>query len=434
MNFSQSAIFSVLASFGLLLINLFISIIEARVLGPEEIGRFQVYITTQTYIATICALGIGQSCIYFINALNVNERKVLSTSINSSIFLASLAFVALFIIIIFNNKIFGSDSLASICLFSLGTSAMIINNIFTPVLLAKMEVLKNQIIKYSTRTITLGVLLLCLLLRTGLDVGFLIGLTGITNVVSLILLYYYFKDRFSFRDGIDFSLLGRISLFGLKLSGNNIASITLSSIPVYFLTWFSIGDGLLDVGYYGRANSLLVIGTVISTTIGPLLYSKWSGLDEEKLKQQVRRISLIYIVINILITAFLAIAAPILIKLLYGPQYIASIVILQALSISVIANGIKEICYGVLSSQGQPTRILKNLLIGIILCALLNYIIIPKYGVVGCAVITSLISFVTAGMLVVDITRITRIEIKDFFSLPSKEEIYQLAKHLFKRA
>ena len=58
MNFQQSSILSILGSFGLIFVNMFINVIQSRILGPEEIGRFQVFITTQTFFATICALGI----------------------------------------------------------------------------------------------------------------------------------------------------------------------------------------------------------------------------------------------------------------------------------------------------------------------------------------------------------------------------------------
>lgn len=434
MNFSQSAIFSIIASLGLLLINLFIGIIEARVLGPEEIGRFQVYITTQTYIATIFALGIGQSCIYFINALKINERRVLSTSINSSLLLSVFAGLVTFIIILSNQDYFGYDSMASICAFSIGTTATLINNIFTPVLLTKMEVVRNQVVKYSARIITLIILILVLFGNYHLSVGFLIGLTGFTSLLSSFLLFFYFHRRFSFRDKIDVPLLGRITSYGLKLSGNNIASITLSSLPVYFLTWFSTSDGMTNVGYYGRANTLLVIGTIISSSIGPLLYSKWSGTEADKLKNEVRRISMMYFTTNIILALALILAAPILIKILYGPDYSYAIRILQVLALSLVANGIKEICYGVLSSQGFPLRILKNLVWGIIICALGNFWMIPNYGGVGCAWVTSVVSFITAFMLMIDVTRVSKINLIDFFIIPSRDELMYIIKQVFRKA
>lgn len=407
--------------------------IEARVLGPEEIGRYQVYITTQTYISTICALGIGQSCIYFINRLKINERRVLATSINASLILALLAGIILCIIILLNRAYFGDEALVYVCMFSVGTSATLLNNIFTPVLLTRMEVVKNQTVKYSTRFFTLIVLVLILLMGHHLSVEVLIGLTGITNVLASLLLYYYFNQRFSFRDGIDFPLLRRITLWGLKLSGNNIASITLSSLPIYFLTWFSVQNGHINVGLYSRANALLVIGTVIASSIGPLLYSKWSGSSDEELKGQVRRISMLYLFINFIIATVLISTASILIYLIYGDLFLDAVPVLRVLAITLVGNGIKEVCYGILSSRGHPLLILKNLLLGIIVTVAGDFFIIPIYGVNGCAVVTTVVSILTAFMLMIDASKVSIVSLVDFFVPPSKGELKTTVIQLLRR-
>lgn len=426
MNFKQSAIFSIAASFGLLVLNMLINVIESRVLGPAEIGRYQVFITTQTLFATFCALGIGQSCIYFINALKVEESKVLTTTINVMLPIAIVAGLTLFILVKFNPDYFGRENIYSIVLFCLGTSAILVCNIFTPVLLAKMEVVKNQIVKYSSRIFTFLVLLLGWLCWDCLDVGFLLGLTGFANIFSLVLLYSYFSKRFTFCTGINKVLFVNILKWGIKLAGNNIASLILLNIPIYFLTWFSVKDGFFNVGYYSRANSILVIGTIIASSIGPLLYSKWSMVNGFELKSQVRKVSMLLVFANIVIACGLIIFAPYIVDILYGNDFRPTIPILRILSLSLIVNGLKEICYGILSSQGAPVRILKNLLIGIILSVILNYFIIPSGGVIGCAIVTIVVSFVTVGLLQLDIIRITQVSLSDFYVLPTKKNIYSL--------
>lgn len=426
MNFKQSTLFSIVASFGLLIFNMLINVIESRVLGPSEIGRYQVFITTQTLFATFCALGLGQSCIYFINALKVDERKVLSTTINATLPIATLASVVLFAIIMLKPNYFGRENVWCIVLFCLGTNALLLNNIFTPVLLAKMEVVKNQIVKYSTKVFTFIVLIAALFGWKRLDVGFLLALSGIGSFVTLIILYYYFSKRFFFSDGIDRKLFFRILKWGIKLAGNNIASLILTSIPVYFLTWFSVSDGFLNVGYYSRANSLLVIGTVIASSIGPLLYSKWSLVKNDELKSQVRRVSMLLVIVNSSIALGLILFASLIIRMLYGAEFESAIPVLQVLSLSLIANGLKEICYGILSSQGAPTCILKNLIIGILLSAVLNYFIIPRFGIMGCTFVTVIVTFVTAFFLQLDITHLTTISFRDYFYFPNKEDILSL--------
>lgn len=426
MNFQQSSILSILGSFGLIFVNMFINVIQSRILGPEEIGRFQVFITTQTFFANICALGIGQACIYFINALKEDESKVLATAVNATLPVATLCSVVLFFIIIFYPGYFGKESYMSVALFCIGTDAMLISNIFTPVLLTKMEVVRNQIVKWSTQVFTLVALLLLLLFHMELTVGFLVGLTGITSMVGCLILYSYFYKRFSFSDGIDFELLWRLIKWGLKLAGNNVASLTLTSIPVYFLTWFCVSDGFLNVGYYSRANSLLVIGTVLASSIGPLLYSKWSTVKGEELKAQVRKVSMLFILINMVIALGLIVFAPLLVHILYGEEFKSAIPILQILALSLVANGAKEVCYGILSSQGAPLMIMKNLSICIFLSSLINYFTIPIYGILGCAITTVLIVFISVFLLIKDVNKVSIIRFRDFFILPRKADLMNI--------
>jgi len=408
MNFKQSTIFSIAASLGLIIFNMLINVIESRVLGPSEIGRYQIFITTQNLFATFCALGLGQSCIYFINALKVDERKVLSTTINATIPIASFASLVLFAIIMLKPDYFGKENVWCITLFCLGTNALLLNNIFTPVLLAKMDVVKNQVVKYSTKVFTFIILLVALFIWNKLNVGFLLALSGIGSILSLSILYHYFHRRFSFQDGIDKKLFYNIVKWGVKLAGNNIASLILTSIPVYFLTWFSISEGFLNVGYYSRANSLLIIGTVIASSVGPLLYSKWSLVKGKELKLQVRRVSLLLAFVNTLLAIGLIIFAPIFIRILYGTEYQTAAPVLRLLALTMIANGAKEVSYGILSSQGSPLSIMKNLVIGIILSAILNYFIIPQFGVIGCSVVTVLVTFTTAFLLQINYTKLLK--------------------------
>lgn len=433
MNFTQSSIFSIFASIGLLFINVFISAIESRVLGPDEIGRFQVFITTQSMFSTFCALGIGQACIYYINRLKKDEVEVLSSSVKFIIPISLLATLVLFVFLLAFKGYFGDERLDYLIYFSLGTNAMLLSSIFTPVLLTKMEVVKNQIVKYFTRVLTLVVLLIYLFSSFELTVGFLIALTGITNILTCLLLYYYLKDRIKWRLKINYPLMVDIIKWGVKLSGNNIASLILVSIPIYFITWMADDHAFADVGYYSRANALLVVGTVISSSIGPLLYAKWSGTDQEQLKSQVRRFSILFAFSNLCIAGGLILFAPLVIHIIYGSEFAPAIPLLRVLSLMLIANGVKEICYGILSSQGHPLKILKNLVIGIAISAVAYYLLIPFIGVLGCSIATVFVSFVTAVLLIIDVCKISIIRFDDFFAIPTKEDIINIINSITRK-
>lgn len=433
MNFSQSTIFNVFASMGLMLINVVIGIISARVLGPEELGRFNIFLTTQTLFITIFALGIGQSCIYFINSLRIDKRALLSKSVSAMIPISLVASILFFILLISFSDYFGDLKKSYLLLFSLGTYALLINSIFTPVLLVDMQVFKSQVVKYSSRIITLVAISLILLLKIDLNVGVLISLAGLTNVISLFILFSYFRDSISFRNMIDGKLFKKVLVWGVKFSGSNIASVILTNIPVYFLSWFSISDKFANVGYYTRASTLLVVGTVISSSIGPLLFSKWSKINGIELKNNIKKTSMLLFLINLLISLALIIFSSFIIPLLYGKDFVIAIPVLRVLALTLVFNGLKEICYSILSSQGVPIRILNNLFISIILLGIVLVILIPKYGLIGCSWGTLIVSAVSAFLLMLDTTKVSLIKMADFFVLPTKSELIVLVKNIMHR-
>lgn len=430
MNFHRATVFSTLASIGLFLINIVIGVIEARILGPEELGRFNVFLTTQTIFVTIFAMGIGQSCIYFINSLKRNERTVISTSVKSILPFSFIASLLLLLLLTAFNDYFGENNIVYLVFFCMGTNALLVTTIFVPVLLSKMEVIKHQIVKYSVRIITLVVVVSILLINIKLDVGILILLTGITNFISLVILYNYFKSRFSFKDKIDKDLLKELLRWGIKLSGNNIASILLGSIPVYFLSWFSIHNGFADVGYYSRAFSLLVVGTIITTSLGPLFYAKWSTINGDKLKKQVKLLSMLYLMINVAAAILLIILSSFIIKFLYGNDFLAAVPVLRILALTLIFNGMKEICYCILSSQGVPQKILKNLSVSILILMPVLLWVIPQFGVTGCAWVYLIITALSTLLLIIDVCKMSMIEPKDFFVMPDKIELMKIVTNI----
>ena len=434
MNFSQSTLFNLAPSVGLLIVNLLIGVVEARLLGPQEMGRYHIFLTTQTLFVTVFALGIGQACIYFINSLKKDMSEVVTSSVKFILPFSVLASVSLFVVLNVFSNYFQEDNHWYVMLFCIGTNALLVNAILVPVLLAKMQVVRRQIVNYVSRIIVLVSILSLLLLHIKLNVGILISLVGLSNVIALLLLYRYLKEYIRWELSMDMKLVKELFLWGVKLSGNNMASIALSSIPVYFLSWFSSGEtGMENVGFYTRSSSLLIAGTVVVSSIGPLIYAKWSALQGEQLKGQVQRLSVLLCLFNALISLLLILFSSFIIVLLYGVEFSAAIPVLKVLALTLVFNGIREICYGVLSSQGVPLKIMKNLMIGACLMAFVSWLVIPGYGVVGCAYVTLAITAFTSLLLMRDVCSISKVRMADFFHLPGKAELREIVNNIITR-
>ena len=103
------------------------------------------------------------------------------------------------------------------------------------------------------------------------------------------------------------------------------------------------------------------------------------------------------------------------------------------LALTLVFNGIREICYGVLSSQGVPLKIMKNLMIGALIMAVISWFVIPRFGVVGCAYVTLTVTALTSVLLMLDVCSISNISMVDFFHLPDKAEIKNIVNNIISR-
>ena len=153
---------------------------------------------------------------------------VVTSSVKFLIPFSVAASVLLFMTLNIFSSYFQEKNHWYIMLFCIGTNALLINTILMPVLLTKMQVVKRQIVNYISRIVVLLSILLLLLLHVNLSVGLLISLVGLSNVIALWLLHRYLKEYIQWNLPMDKTLIKDLFLWGIKLSGNNMASIILS--------------------------------------------------------------------------------------------------------------------------------------------------------------------------------------------------------------
>ncbi|MCP9612827.1 oligosaccharide flippase family protein [Coprobacter tertius] len=428
MNFYKASLFNLLASGFLSLINMIIGIIEARILGPEELGRFQLFISTQTIVVTIFSFGIGQASIYFINKLKMPIEELLTTSIKCIIPLAILSSSALFVLMHYWTEYWGEIYTPLLLLFTLGTFSTLFVLAMRPILLAKLQIKKNQFIQYISSFFLLIAISLVFYNYKSISVDILLALIGVANFVAACILFYFFRKIFNINKKINFVLFKRLVVLGIKLSGNNIAMILLTSTPLYFISWMINKE---SVGYFSRATSILVMATFICTSIGPLLYAKWTMVSEFEMRILVKKAAGVFMLINLGVGAIIFFFAPSIVNLLYGEAYTETIPLVRILSLSLVFIGVKEINYNILVSLGKAHLIFKNLMISFVLLIILLFLFIP-FGLKGSVWSVVISTIITTFMLSLDSKKVSIIKIKDFFYLMNYSEMMMMLNKIIK--
>ena len=164
----------------------------------------------------------------------------------------------------------------------------------------------------------------------------------------------------------------------------------------------------LEVGLYSIsasvAEKLLIIPGILATVLFPKITSI-SGKDANDLTSRVIRHT---IIIMILASLFLIFFADPLISLFFGKEFLPSVLPLLILLPGMIAFGIGAIIAADLSGRGKPQYAVWSSITALIANVVLNIILIPKMGIMGAALASSISYWLDTTVVLVAFLNISK--------------------------
>lgn len=424
MNFVKASLFNFIASAILYLLHIATSMIQARVLGPTELGRFQLFISTQTIIIALFSFGLGQASIYYRNNKKVNLARIVTTLCKAECVLAFLIFAVLLFLVYFSDDYFGKVPNLVIVFYAVGAAASLVSTSMKPLLIADMHVVKLQLTNYITAVLSFLALVIVYIVKGTLTVNILIIIISVTNIFGALLLFYYFYPHFNKRLSFDLPLFKSITFLGIKMSLNNIAFLCIQNAPIYMISWVS-ANSYSNIGLYTRASSICALALFLNSTLGPLLYSKLSSIHDEQRKDYAIMISSSLLFLNIIVTFFILLFGDYIILILYGTEYIPANSILRVLAITILFSGTNELINNLLSSIGKPEYLLKNFVLTLVILIPLLYFFINLLGLIGSAVAVLIATLIKTLLLIHSVQKFIPITYLDFFII-KRESINSL--------
>ena len=202
------------------------------------------------------------------------------------------------------------------------------------------------------------------------------------------------------REGLH--LLARYSLL---THAANTLQFLLQRIDVLFV---SVLLGMRDVGLYSVAYGLAELLLLVPQRLGVLYLPRVAGQSSPAQKSEEIRLSTSVVFAGTLVAAAtVAAVGPIAIRLLYGNAFGGSVAPLFLLLPGVCALAINNILGAYLAGVGRIEINLVVAAIGLACNLLLNWILIPRYGIAGAAVSSSLCYLGQAFLLLSAVARLT---------------------------
>jgi len=413
----------------LIFVSLILSVIVNRMIGPQNRGVLELLSTIPVLLVNIGNLGLGNASLYFLGKRVYPERDIIANSISSTFLVSGViacclcaAYVA------FPQSLFGSVPTPYFLIVLLMIPLLLLSKVLYYILLGKGKIyLLNRLQVYSSLLGALLILIFVALLR--MDVlGVLLSTLITTALVTLVyvvvtfenLPVIFFFSRKFFREAVRFGMVPFLALAVMNL-------IFRSDV---FLVKYFLSD--IDLGYYGLGVSLCERIWILPESIGLVILAKAAHSTDDESTSATARVCRMTLWLTAGGSALLFILAPYLIPALYGTPFAPAILPLQILLPGIAMISVFLVLHSDLTGRGEAKCTLYVFLVFLILNVLMNIILIPRMGIAGSALSSSVSYGGGAFVLAVVYARKYQLRLKDLFFV-NRDDWRQVVVPLFNK-
>lgn len=156
-----------------------------------------------------------------------------------------------------------------------------------------------------------------------------------------------------------------------------------------------------SVGYFSVAAKftevLIFLPMILAQTITPILV-KARERNVEEYKSKAQQFMNISFWLSLTVSALVSMSAYWLIRLTFGQAYLPAVAVLQVMAFKTASVALSNTAGAMLVTEGLQRYAILRDGFGCIVCVLLNYLLLPRYGMVAAAFV-SIASNIAAGYL-----------------------------------
>ncbi|MEJ8756933.1 flippase [Pontibacter sp. H259] len=367
-----------------LLSGLLVGIIVARFLGPSSYGLMNYVISYVTLFSIISNFGLDSIEIRELSiAKSDEEKKIL---IITSFYLRLLLSVLAFLLIFFTVLIIESDKYTITMVMAYSTTLFftsfnVIRNYYTSTLSNK-HIVKNEFVRLAIGAIIKGLLIL-----NNCSLTWFILATILDYILIASGYLVAFKEYIKIKDLTKYNLniAKQLIIYSYPLVISGAAIIIYERLDQIVIRKF-LGD--TELGLFSISSKLtevmLFVPLILVQSYIPLLAKNYKeDIENYKYKRQYLINAIIWL--SIFLALLLSISSHILVPILFGERYNGAISILQVLAWKSVFTSLFFVSGQIIIIENlQKYAFLRNIC-GCIVSVMLNFILIPKLGIIGSA-------------------------------------------------
>lgn len=403
---SKSAIYTLLTQIPSQIFGVIAGVFITRMLGPEGRGIYALFFADITLLSVVFGFSLGTSITFYVSNQRISKEKIMGLTILFSIItiLLSLLVLAVWLNLPYSDLLLPNENLtvpfiAIFCLFVIINQVDLVYASFFQGE-QKFGIVNRVLLVNSGLSLTFYGVLFWLYSLELIDVDIHTVLYVALAIISLNVLHwhYQFRKHLTYAINFKFSWKNDIKPFLHFMGLDHFANILtfFNSRLVLWIIAFYYSDG--SVGIFAVALGITQLLSMLSNPLSQVLFPVIWAVDAKKHMKVYTLFSRAHFSV-LLICAVVGISiAGIAIPLIYGEDFRASVEPLQLMFIPAILSCQTKIFSGVLFAENKVKFYFFSALVGFCLTLLLNVLLVPKYGVVGAALATS-VSFIATFVI-----------------------------------
>ncbi|PSB12994.1 polysaccharide biosynthesis protein [filamentous cyanobacterium CCP1] len=373
---------TVMTRFLILTTNIATGVITARTLAPVGRGEQAAITLWPQFLAFALTLGLPSALLY--NLKRYPEKR--SETFAAALLLGTgLGFVATFVGILFIPRWlsqYSPDVIRSAQLFMLMAPLSLLGVVFTAAFEANDDFTTANQVRYlapfSTLIILLGLVATGMLTPVTAGIAYL--LPGLP--IALWMIQRLWKQYQPVWQNL-MPTYRRLMSYGIRAYGIDLLGTLSGQIDQVLVV------GLLEpasMGMYAVALSLSRMIAIFQSSVVTVLFPKAAARPVQEavaLTGQAARISMAFTLLVAIAVMFLG---PVLLRILYGFEFLGSIPVFRLLLLEVVVGGTAWVLTQAFMALGQPGIATLLQAIGLGTSVPLMVVLIPRYGLVGAGI------------------------------------------------
>lgn len=221
--------------------------------------------------------------------------------------------------------------------------------------------------------------------------------------------------------------LSELTRYGLRLYPASVTSFFSYRIDIFLLGFLlvgSTGEVTAAVGLYTLGVSLAELTFFVPDSVSTVFFPRVAGAERRSADEMTPMVSRMTILAMVLATIALIPTAFAAVHLIL-PDFVGSLPAFVALLPGVIALGVAKVLSSYVSGVGLPLPVAGAAVLSLIINVILNFMLIPVFGILGASLASVGSYSVNTAVLLVVASRLTGRSPVDFL-VPGRAEVVRL--------